>query len=587
MRLTRAVLAASIALTTAGAQQQPAPSSQSAFRSRITIVPVDVRVVDANGKPISDFTVLENGAPQTITHFSSEPLVAEPPAPGESVRELPLRKSPALGLAHQNRRVFLIQLGRGRMRGPSKELPGLLSFLRTRLLPQDYAAVMAWNRATDFTTDHAKLVALVERYRQHADGVESKLDAHFSGLAAVYGSKEIPSHIQSLIDNVFAEASALRPREIKPGQITDSTRVGNDIRQTADELVRAEGVANRPEGSALLPDPTAMATAERVDMTFDEYVSRQAELMQDVGNLYAGIDYMRHLDGEKHLVFVTPKGLLLPRLEDDRNIASVASDARVAIDIIYTGGMPGAPAPRFGPRGMTAPPPVASASTMFNQTFNMQGLRFISELTGGHASIYRYADEAFERIDQGTRHQYLIGYAPSDGVIDGRRRTIAIKVNRPGAVVLYRRSYFATNQIVPLDRRQFVTQQRLTSAGKYTGTIKDIEVTVVSAAFAADTSEVLIEVNVKSPRTTFKEADGIRTAAIDIGVYCGDPRERIVCDVNNTVDLKLGQEPYERFLKNGLMYRARIRATTEPRFVKVIAYDYAADVLGTATKKLK
>ena len=57
--------------------------------------------------------------------------------------------------------------------------------------------------------------------------------------------------------------------------------------------------------------------------------------------LYGGIRYLRYLDGEKHLVFLTPNGLFLPRLENSNSIAALANDARVSIDIIHTYGMAG------------------------------------------------------------------------------------------------------------------------------------------------------------------------------------------------------------------------------------------------------
>jgi hypothetical protein len=60
-------------------QQQPR------FRSATSVlnVPVDVRVVDADGHPVrdlrpEDFVVLEDGEPQTITHFSSVTFDARP-----------------------------------------------------------------------------------------------------------------------------------------------------------------------------------------------------------------------------------------------------------------------------------------------------------------------------------------------------------------------------------------------------------------------------------------------------------------------------------------------------------------------------
>ena len=58
------------------AQQSQVPG---AIRTGITMVPVDVRVIDRYGRPVTDlkqedFTLLENGVPQTIGHFSATAL---------------------------------------------------------------------------------------------------------------------------------------------------------------------------------------------------------------------------------------------------------------------------------------------------------------------------------------------------------------------------------------------------------------------------------------------------------------------------------------------------------------------------------
>ena len=61
------------------AGQQPPiskPADQPTFRSSVTTVPIDVRVVDSDGNPITDldagdFTVIENGVRQQIRHFST------------------------------------------------------------------------------------------------------------------------------------------------------------------------------------------------------------------------------------------------------------------------------------------------------------------------------------------------------------------------------------------------------------------------------------------------------------------------------------------------------------------------------------
>ena len=181
--------------------------------SRITVVPVDVRVLDADGKPITnlkqeDFTITENGVPQSIRYFSTHSLTEDAAANGP----LELRRAAAPdNLAPQNRRVFLILLGRGHMTGPSKELPALEAFLKTRLLSQDRVAVLAFNRATDLTTDHEAVRGVVERYRERHEQIETKLVEYFNGLRAVDGPKQIPQFLQADIDGIFG-GSALRPR---------------------------------------------------------------------------------------------------------------------------------------------------------------------------------------------------------------------------------------------------------------------------------------------------------------------------------------------------------------------------------------
>lgn len=577
-----------------GQDAQP-PKPQASFRTAITMVPVDVRVIDRNGKPVTDlterdFTITEDGVAQTIRHFSTQALVAEPPAPGQRTQPA-LRTAASPDLAPQRRRVFLLMLGRGRMQGPSKETAGLLEFVRTKLLPQDQVALMAYNRATDFTTDHARLVTVVERFQAANPTIEQALSQWFSGLRAIYGASEIPRHIQSMIDALFEGAVALRPREIRPGQITDRGRITADQRRNADNLQRAEILATREPGS-FLPDPEATTTSEEMDVSLDEYVSGQSELMQDVGNLYAGIDYMRHLEGEKHLVMITPRGLLLPRVENDRSIGNAASDARVAVDIIHTGGVVGAPPPRFvdtlnGPVLRMSPLPTTAA--VFGQTFTVQAQRTIAEMTGGQSSAFQSTSHALSRLDAATRFQYLLGYDPTNTTWNGRIRKIAVKVNRPGVTVVYRRSYYGTRQLVPLDRREFLTHNRILAAGTYTGEIKDIEVTLMPPVVGGTgaTSEIAVEMMVRSPRILFGTVEGLRQTTLDIGVYCGDAKRLIVCETLKRVDITLNDERYRQFINQGVKVSTTLTLTGKPAYVKAIVYNYAADLLGSATVKVK
>jgi len=74
----------------------------------LDLVPVNVHVIDRAGKPVtdlkaSDFTLIENGAPQEIRHFSVQSLT---PDPSQAPPSLTPRKG--IGLSPQTNRIFLI-----------------------------------------------------------------------------------------------------------------------------------------------------------------------------------------------------------------------------------------------------------------------------------------------------------------------------------------------------------------------------------------------------------------------------------------------------------------------------------------------
>jgi hypothetical protein len=314
--------------------------------------------------------------------------------------------------------------------------------------------------------------------------------------------------------------------------------------------------------------------------------------MQDLSNLSAGIQYLRYLDGEKHLAFVTPRGLSLPRAEDDKGLAAVASDARVAMHVVFTGGVVGAPPPRVvqGPEGTRiVMSSVPSASAVFSQTFNVQSLRRVAERTGGQLTAFRKADEGFARLDQSTRFQYLLGYYPLDANWNGAFRRIDVKVNRPGVTVLFRRGYFASQQLVPLDRREFMTHTRMSAAGRYDGELQDIRVTLRMPPVTGEQGarQLAIEGSIDLSRVSFTQVDGRHTAALDIAIYAGDSREQVIGETLKRVDLKLSDESYETARRSGVPFSAVLRVAESPVYVKVIVFDYASDLLGSAVVRMR
>jgi len=572
------------------AQQPPPPT----FRTGVIMVPVDVRVLDREGKPVtdlkqSDFTVLEDNAPQDIRHFSARGLVPAP-VPAETKPAVRTRGSSPLG--EQSARIFLIVLGRGRLQYPSKGVDAMIHFVRNRLLPQDQVAVLAFNRATDFTTDRARILDVLERFKRRHEDIEAMFKHQMGGLAGVYGSLEPSAQLQREIDAVFVGLASQSARSVTPVPLPERERAAAATRRTIDDVARAEVVAGREQ---TLGDAFDLMAGELVGLPFDAFVSSSVQAMQDMGNLYTGIEYLRYLEGEKHILFVTELGFYTPRLQADASLAARANHARVVIDTIQTGGIDLMPSPIDG--GAIVPatvaprqpsPTLASASSANRDMGNMQALESMSALTGGLSSVHRYAQPAVDRIDTATRFGYLIGYQPQNTRIDRRYRRIAVRVNRPGVTVLFRHGYYADDVPLPVDRRAFLTSRRISAAGQYGSAIPDIRVTLTpTVKRTQDAAEVNVVLNIDASRLAFTTAEGRHVADLDLVIYASDDKERLVGESRHKVDLKLKDENYQRYLREGIPFEVTMRAARSPKYVKVIVYDYAADLLGSSIVKLK
>jgi VWFA-related protein len=556
MRMLALVLLALRALALPGDSGLPSATGRfefqtkvpGTFRSSVAMVPLDVRVLDERGQPITgleaaDFTVLEDGVPQVIRQFSRLELTARPVSAAQGPTFRTAAESPT---DPQNHRVFLIVLGRGRLQGPSKGLDALLEFVGHRLLPQDQVAVLAYNRATDFTTDRRPILDVLSRFKADNDLVESKLEHWYSGPP---GNSEdrLPDHVQPLIDGLFAGPHATRSRQIPPGRIAEVRRLADGFERGAEQAVSA-GIE-----------------------AFDSYVSSALATRQDLGSIYTGIEYLRFIEGEKRLIYISTDGLFLPSVDDDLSLAAVASDARVAIDTIQTGGV------------YADPPGLRSLSERsWRHTWAISAIRNVSGYTGGRAFAYRYADDALEEIDRMTRTGYVLGYVPENQIQDGAYRRIEVKVSRRGARVLYRRGYYAREQLIPYDRRQFMTFSRILSATAFPEKIDDLRLNLEARSSQGDSgSEVAVRGRIEPAGIVLDRKETAHTGRLEVALFALDRRNRLVGEQWFSLDLSLDASEHEAFLRDGIPLDARVPVRSDATMIKVVIYDFAADALGS------
>jgi VWFA-related protein len=559
------------------------------FAASTVLVPIDVRVFDPKtGKAVTDlvqedFTLLEDGTPQPIRHF--ERRVFEP---GAAAAGRPATRESALGVLPQTSRVFLFMLGRGRLQEPSKALDALQRFVREQMLPQDHVAVFAYDRATDFTTDHELVARFLDRFKRDHYQIDMEIGlAVDSGLAGIYGSQGIPKSTQAKIDAMFTGSGTLESRKLEQGEPTQGARINKDVAKQTDQLQREQlEKANRAiyaeserMGLGGPPPPSSWSSLDVVaantftTLPLDDFVENTARSLQDLGNCFAAIEYLRYLEGDKHLVFVTERGMNLPRLEDDMDLVKVANDARVAIDTFQVGGLQAQ---------------VGGAWTdQSQQTFAFKALRMIAEQTGGVSSISEDGMVAVNRINEVSKTEYVLGYYPEQARLDGSYRKIEVKVRRPGATVLYRRGYFARTSLGSFDRRSFITKDRLMAAAGFRRTVNDIKLKMDAKVERVETgTEVAVRGTIDTSRLFFNLVDGKHVGSIDILVVCFDEKLGAIGQNYQRASVELTDEAFAKVSQSGLPYNVRFAMSPAVRSVRLIVYDYRADLIGSADKRV-
>jgi VWFA-related protein len=567
------VAAAIVAGVSAQAPQTP-ETPRPTFNASTALVPLDVRVLDKNGRPAlgltrADFSIAEDGVPQEIQHFSVQHRVADAT---RAATPLARRLNQASPIEAQAGRVFLLYLGRGDLTGPAKGIDGVVHFVRDRVLPQDYVAVMAWNRATDFTTDHDSVLAVLDRFRVTGRKIERELYDFFRSPAFAYGDRTIPKQIQAEIDAVFRGADQAPMRSVN-AQMAASADAERELHEETDRLLREDLTIGGGQA----------ATAD--GLSLNDFLSDTAKAIQDRSNLYAGIEFLRHVDGEKHLIWLAEYGLRV-RITDardpvelDRDLGRAAADARVVLDIVRTGGTEST----FG-----CGAEFAKATRCTDSLRNLSSLapasvsRMFAELTGGRSDANRFARAAqsFDLIDLDSRDQYLLGYYPSNTHWDGQFRDVRVTVNRPGVTVLVRRGYYARPDVGPLDRRATVTFARVLAAAEDAREILDLRLDA-TAANDLTHANVSLTVKIDLSRVLFQPVDGRFAATLHVAAFCLDQRQRPVGQLRTDVELSYDEARLRDVRASGLPLPLTIPVTAAADSLKLVVYDFAGDLTGS------
>jgi len=427
-----------VAVLVATASPAQEPKTIPAFPSQAEAITADVVVLDKQARPVrgltkEDFTLLEDGKPQTIVGFEARELKAPdgPPAPeADATRE---RVAENKGSSERRGRTFAF----------------LLDDLGTQALPMEDVkrAIAAWLNDKADSRDEVTLTT-TSGSTWWSDRVGRGRADLLAVLSRVYGKKLREPPSESMTD---WEAYRIAVYEDASGAAAASEGAGP----------AASGPPAAP-GSASAPAP---GNPNRLGRVFDRVLDRWTtatktpgdvrmramelydRLTRRIQTVFSAVERLsRGLAGARgrKSILIFSDGFLNDTNQGGLDRAIDASQrGNTAIYFIDAKGLAGQS--YYGADFASAPNPLDVGVISMEEVFlETAGTESLAENTGG-ASIRHTNDllGGLQRVAVESSVYYLLGYQP-EKPLDGKWHKLTVKVARAGVKVRTRRGYQAT-----------------------------------------------------------------------------------------------------------------------------------------------
>lgn len=472
------------------------------FRSRIDIVYVNVIVRDKKGQPVrgltaDDFTITEDGQPQTIKTFAYEEVRTQPTteatvapattpsvlAPLGAAAKTPSAPTPPAAANaptdYHGRRLIVLFFDLSAMQPEEIERMTVAArgYVETKLVPADLIAVVSLSQTLqvvqDFTDDRETLLKALARFDPNAsegftEGASADDAAAAAATAADSGGEFVPDDSEFNIFNTDRRLQAL-------GDVA-STLGAIEQRKS---IVYFSGGMNR----------TGADNQVLLRRTIDQAVRA--------------------------------------------NVAIYAMDSRGLQAVV-----PGGEAQEGSARGTGAFSGAAQRGRVDRQFASQEALTALARDTGGRA-VFDSNDfgEVFDRVVSDTAAYYVIGYESTNARLDGKYRRIKVQTRRGDYDIEHRSGYFARRDFqhsTKADREQQLQEQMTAELS-----VTDLPVYLTTAYFRLTGTRYAVPVTIAVPGSKIpavKPGDKAR-ATLDLLGLVIDERRRPIARIRDTVSI--------------------------------------------------
>jgi VWFA-related protein len=536
-----------VAVSQSVAQQAPAPVP-GVIRINVNLVQVDAVVTDSKDKPVTDlkaedFEILQDKKVQKIRNFEfvrvRNPLTATPPTPTRSQSSsvaLPPPPSKMLRPEQVRRTVILVVddialSGSGVVRVRE----ALKKWVDNEMQPGDLVSVVRTNASTgslqQFTNDKRLLYFAMDqlKFQPGRIGIDG-----FSSFTAGLDEGQIGIDT-TLFD--FEHNNALLYGSI------------NAVRYAM------QGLRDVPGRKSLIL------------FSEDMRLSSPSVSIQ-----------RRYLDDRQGIED------LLRGLADEANRASVVIHAIDPRGVVNTGM---SVSDTFGNRDGS------QIASLLNQraddfTESQDGMRLLTQRTGGLFFANNDLPGSLDRaVDDGDGY-YLMGYQPDGWTFDEntvKYHSIQVRVKRPGLKVRSRSGFLGMKDAEPVTAKPDTREKQLAKALVSPFTTAELPVRLTALYSMSEQGpfiQTLLRFDARDLSFT-DEADGARTAAVDVAVVTFDANGNAAENVNKTLNLRITKDGYDEVLKKGLVYSVPVPLKKSgPMQLRVALRDAKSQKLGSA-----
>jgi VWFA-related protein len=192
-------------------------------------------------------------------------------------------------------------------------------------------------------------------------------------------------------------------------------------------------------------------------------------------------------------------------------------------------------------------------------------LRLIAEDTGGFAVLNSNNPAPWlERIVTQSSSYYLLGYVPTNNRKEGKFRNIRVRVKRPGLRVVARKGYiesFGTRRPpAPLSALATTTSVEARELLNGAWPIADLPLTATAVAFRGQDARASVAVIMESPGDNLALADagGKTVGEVEVTTVIVDQQNAITAGQNQKISFNLSPENNERIKRNGFRTLAKL-----------------------------